>query len=42
MHRRPDAARAAGCDRQMIQKEMCSARVPVCQGRKIIYRINLL
>lgn len=28
----PDKAAMLGCDRQMVQKEMCSATVPLCEG----------
>ena len=29
----PDKAKMLGCDRQMIQKEMCSAHIPLCDGK---------
>jgi len=30
----PDKAEMLGCDRQLIQKEMCSASIPLCDGKK--------
>lgn len=29
----PDKARMLGCDRQMIQKEMCASQVGLCEGK---------
>ena len=28
----PFTADNVGCDRQLVQKEMCASEVPVCQG----------
>lgn len=28
----PDKAAMLGCDRQLVQKEMCSSNVPTCDG----------
>ena len=28
----PEKAQMLGCDRQMVQREMCSATVPLCEG----------
>lgn len=28
----PEKARMVGCDRQMIQKEMCASESPLCEG----------
>ena len=33
----PTKAQMVGCDRQMIQKEMCSSSVAVCEGRHRFY-----
>ena len=33
----PDKAKMLGCDRQMIQKEMCSALIPLCDGKQHRY-----
>ena len=30
----PEKARMLGCDRQMVQREMCSASIPLCEGRE--------
>ena len=28
----PEKAQMLGCDRQMVQREMCSATIPLCEG----------
>ena len=30
----PSRASTLGCDRQMVQKEMCGARIGLCEGDK--------
>jgi hypothetical protein len=34
----PEKAHELGCDRQMVQKEMCAAPIPLCEGTFCIYK----
>ena len=38
----PEKAQMLGCDRQMVQREMCSASVPLCEGISTLYNIHIL
>ena len=37
MTREPVEASRAGCDHQLVQKEMCSSDVPICPGQSAFY-----
>ena len=36
----PEKAQMLGFDRQMVQREMCSASVPLCEGISTLYIIH--
>ena len=38
----PEKAQMLGCDRQMVQREMCSASVPLCEGIIVHYIYNII
>ena len=37
----PEKAQMLGCDRQMVQREMCSATILLCEGKQYIYIIQI-
>ena len=37
----PEKAPMLGCDRQMVQKEMCSASVSLCEGMYLFQRLHI-